>query len=278
MSVEEDVRTLTTTTDRAAAVEAALRLARARRPEAVAALGQALRDPKVLARLDDLADAHTKTRNVRTVLLEVAAHPLPEAEAPLVALADDAAFMAESDRLTPLLMALASLVPMDRPAVEVFRRTNGQGYFPMNLPLLVENGSPGALGLVEEMLLDGGVPVTRRRDCFRRALPPHRIRLGTLLTVERAFDRADEPTRQALAEAMFDYHPKEWFGPARVIPKLAPWTDASCEALEAALRLAAKVREGVKLEPALDGRIARAMTGMRKALEERRAEQAAPGG
>lgn len=98
---------LKSSTDREALERAATTLARSQGAGDLSILGQRLRDPEFLARLDDLSNL--KTRRLRVVLAALAEHPTPSAVALLLTLAEAPSFVAEGERKTFVLKLLAAI-------------------------------------------------------------------------------------------------------------------------------------------------------------------------
>ena len=132
---------------------------------------------------------------------------------------------------------------MSETVVEVFRQTSAEGYYNLNVRLLVKNGSPNALALFEDMIRDAGVPEERRTDGLHAAVLPHRAELLVLQTIDRLLSgQLEDKVAMGAIETVFDYRTREWFGPAKNPPTPPPWQSASDDALRFVLALADKVR------------------------------------
>jgi hypothetical protein len=142
---------------------------------------------------------------------------------------------------------------MSEAAANVFRDTNGGGYYNLNVVLLVYNGSPNALSLFEEMIRDNEIPEDQRVDALHAAVLPYRTELAVLQSMDRLFD-ADIPddVRRGVIETVFASETGQWFGPQRFPPTPPEWETATTEALEFALLLAGKItaRGGLSQPPA----------------------------
>jgi hypothetical protein len=229
---------------------AAVALAQGDDPRFLDALAPFLGDPSFLARLDDLSDPQTKLAHLRKVMSVLAKAPSPEVEAIGLSLADNEAFLAEEDRRLLILTTLAAVRPMSEAGSAVFEMANALGYFAINAPLLVKNGSPRALALFEEMMKDREVPADRRVDCLHTAVLPHRTDLPVLQMLDRLLSaRLEPPVATGVIESLFDYRAREWFGHHPPLPP--PLRSAPREVLEFYLQLGRKALEQPGLNPRL---------------------------
>jgi len=269
-STSAAVRVLEHSRDRAALEQAAVALASSKDPQAVAKLSEVLRRAEFLARLDDLATPAEKTRSLQKVLSTLADHPSRATEHLCLELVNDPVFLADDDRKIYLLPALAAVRPMSQEAVAVFRRTNGEGYYNLNVRLLVKNGSPRALALFEEMIRDDGVPVARRVDALHAAVLPYRTQLPVLQTLDRIL-AADLPAavRVGAVETVFDHRSREWFGPAKNPPEPPPWDTASQETLRFVLAMGEKATARGQLPPPLLTALSETMAQIRQIMAAR---------
>ena len=265
------VRALEDSRDRATLEQAAVALASSGDPDAVAKLGEFLRRAEFLARLDDLHSPADKTRSLQKVLLALADHPSVATERLCLMLAGDPVFLADDDRKIYLLPALAAVRPMSQEAVEVFRRTNGEGYYNLNVRLLVKNGSLRALALFEEMIRNDEVPAARRVDALHAAVLPYRTELATLQAVDRLLaGNLNDAVRVGAVETIFEHRSREWFGPKKNPPEPQPWESASSDALQFVLALAEKVRARGALPPPLLESVHQTVTLIREILAARK--------
>jgi hypothetical protein len=233
---------------------AATELAASDNPEALDVLGTFLRRAEFLARLDDVADPSEKTFHLRGVLRPLIERPSPEVARLCLQLANDPVFLADDDRKSFLLRALCGVTPMSADTVELFHRTNDEGYFAFNAPLLAANGSPRALELFAMMIEDPNSPLDERVDCLHVSILPHRIRLPILKMVSGLMARSLEPpVATAVIESVFDYR-VEWF---RTHPPAPPgWRTASEDVLRFLIDLSARAKAEpnvpLELEEAID--------------------------
>jgi len=266
----ERIAILQTSRDRGALEEAAVALAASYDSAALGALGEFLRKSEGLARLDSLSDPSWKTSHLARVLRALEEHPSPGTAELCLELVNDPVFLADDDRKIYLLPALAAVRPMSQEAVAVFRRTNGEGYYNLNVRLLVKNGSPRALALFEEMIRDDGVPVARRVDALHAAVLPYRTQLPVLQTLDRIL-AADLPAavRVGAVETVFDHRSREWFGPAKNPPEPPPWDTASQETLRFVLVMGEKATARGQLPPPLLTALSETMAQIRQIMAAR---------
>jgi hypothetical protein len=238
----DSVSVLETSHDREALERAAVALAASEAPEFLGRLYDFLHKSDALARLDDLSSPPWKTWHLSRVLGALERHP-SQATADLCRrLTYEPDFLADNDRKIYLLPALAAVQPMSAQAVEVLREANAEGYYNLNIILLVKNGGPLALGLFEEMIRDSSVPEERRIDGEHAAILPFRTQLAVLQSVDRLLnDDLEYDVQLGAIETVFDYRSREWFGPVREPPEPPPWESASSEALQFVLILAGKL-------------------------------------
>lgn len=178
-----------------------------------------LRNPKweFLAHLDDLSDPQLKISGMRQVLKAMEDSPSEVTSRICETLAWDADFLSDPDRKMFLLPALAAVRPMSGPAEAVFRSANGEGYFNFNGPLLVANGSPRALALFEDMVADASVRPADRVDMLHHAVLANRTEGPVVDACLRLLARGLEPeVETGVAETLYDYREKRWFGPGRL--------------------------------------------------------------
>jgi hypothetical protein len=215
-------------------------LASSDNPEALEILGTFLRRAEFLGRLDEPTGSGPTNRHLRAVLAPLIESPSPEVVRLCLALADDSFFSDDPDRKSFLLEALAGVTPMKAETVDVFRRSNDEGYYVFNAPLLVANGSPRALELFVTMMSDQTVPWERRADCLHMSILPYRTRLQTLEMASALLVRdLDEPIATAVIESVFDFQ-WQWFGTHS--PKPLPWRTAPDDVLRFVIELGTRAK------------------------------------
>jgi hypothetical protein len=229
---------LQSSTDGDALERAAIALAVSKKAAPIALLGQLLRDPSFLTRLDgaDPSKAH-----LSGVLQALAEHPTPQVIELFGSLAGDPAFGAGDERKIMLMELLAREKPMTEQTAAVFERSNEEGYFAFNARLLTENASPRALTLFETMMVDKDFPLDGRVECLHVSVLPRRTELSILQAADKILSRATERGIViGVIQSVFDFR-QDWFGIESGISGPPAWQTASADSLRFAAALAAKV-------------------------------------
>ncbi|GEM_PF-1665947 len=226
-----DLRILETATVRDSVAAAAMRVAAGGDAGALERLGKLLPDPAFLARLDDTTNPQLAFSNLDRVFSALAMHPSRATESVCLRVMSTTAFQMHSERVFFALPALEAVKPMSAAGAAQIAKTNAQGYYNANGPLLAANGSPRAMALLQAMFADRSHTVADRIDMSREALVPHRTAMATVRLVDTLTRRPDlEPELVvALAECLYDYRPNEWYGKRRVQPAAPPWKEATAE-------------------------------------------------
>ena len=125
---------------------------------------------------------------------------------------------------------------------EIFRSTSVDGFAEVNGPLLLQNESPLALKVFEEIITGDWIETYVKVDLLHRSVLPRRTRLPVLRTCAGLLERNVSPeVRPAIIETLFDYESRLWFGPAMYPPEPKPWDSATREALEFMIALATRL-------------------------------------
>jgi hypothetical protein len=239
--------------------------------EGVAALASHLARTAFLARLDALDQPQFKTLNLALVFEALERHPSDATRDLCISVANSSEFTSDPIRMNLLLPALAAVRPMTKGAAEVFRRANGEGYYPVNAPLLVRNGSPVALRLFEEMIQDRSVDPENRVDALRWSLLPYRTEYAVMAMCRRLLDGGLEPEVElGVIETLFDWQVKLWFGPVRVAPRPRPWHTASDEAVRMALQVADEAAQRPDLPDVTRAAVERSVAELDQLVSQRR--------
>jgi hypothetical protein len=243
---------LRSSTDGDALERAAITLAGSKKAASIALLGQLLRDPSFLKRLDGADPSKTHLSGVLQALAE---HPTPQVIELFASLAEDPAFVAGDERKIMLMELLARDKPMTQQTAAVFERSNEEGYFAFNARLLTENASPRALALFETMMLDKDTPVESRVECLHVSVLPHRTELPILQAADRIVSRASERDIViGVIESVFDFR-QTWFGIESGIAGSPAWKTAPADSLRFAAVLAAKVLQRRDLTVSLHNKV-----------------------
>lgn len=190
-----------------------------------------------LRRLDPGQPEQSDGEHLLRIFFMLTEHPNAATEALCVGLARNAEFVSVSWHLNPLLNALAAVRPTSAEAAVIFRETSHSGYVEVNGPLLARNASPNALAVLEAILADERLDVDERIEVAHRSLLAVRTDAAVVEMCARVLARRLDSSRVrlAIAESLFDYQPKPWFGVAMNQPTPPDWKLAD-EPVRAALR------------------------------------------
>jgi hypothetical protein len=240
--IDRHLLVLESSQDRDEVQASASALASSGNPAALVVLWRFLPEGEFLARLDDLGNPQLKFSGMRQVLKAMEENPSEVTGRICETLARDADFLSDPDRMIFLLPALAAVRPMSLPAEAVFRSANDEGYFNTTGPLLVANGSPRALSLFEEMIADSSKRAVDRVDMLHHSVLAHRTSGPVVAVCLRLLARGLEPEVEAgIAETLYGYQEKKWFGPARDAPVPPPWNLAETATLQSLLDAAKRL-------------------------------------
>ena len=232
--------------------EAACRIAASGAGGALGLLAAQLRTRDFLARLDAIDDPREAVNNIRRVFEALERNPSEFTAKLCVILANDPEFSMLPVRLNYLLPALAAVRPMGEAAAAVFRRTNGEGYYSLNAPLLARNGSAAALGVFEEMILGGTIADDDKVYLLHHSVVPARTDFPLLEMCARLVNgQLPAVVAEAVVESVFDYRERPWYGNALRPPRPPSWESASSESLRFAGRWAHELLERGGLPAAL---------------------------
>ncbi len=243
--VSKQVAALATQRDPARLEAAAVAVASSGNADAIQKLATHLGTRSFLRRLDpgqsgQSTGQSTGESDIDRLLHVFAAlteHPNAATEALCVSLARNAEFVSVPERLNPLLNALAAVRPMSKEGASIVRETSHAGYFAVNGPPLARNTSPLALAVLEELMSDESLDVQDRVAVAHRSLLPVRtnpavVEMCARVTASRS---VASTVQMAIAETLFDYQPRQWFGVAMNQPTPPPWSSAN-EAARSALK------------------------------------------
>ncbi|MEJ7712146.1 MAG: hypothetical protein WKF84_20370 [Pyrinomonadaceae bacterium] len=156
---ENPVQVLETSKDSKELMRAALALARGQQPTDHDALLKHLRTQSFLSRLDskdDYAAAAGKRLRISRVLEALGKNSSPSAHQTIVDLAQDRVFLEEDERVVALIESSTEVRPPP-PELVRFWDAHSQpddGFTPVTITTLVDNGTAPALGLLEKKMGD----------------------------------------------------------------------------------------------------------------------------
>ncbi|MFN0101274.1 MAG: hypothetical protein ACKV2U_04185 [Bryobacteraceae bacterium] len=232
---------------------AAVAIAVAGDAPSIAQLARRLGDAAFLRRLDPPTASSTPVVRVGRIFDALREHPSQAAEALCLALSNDAEFNSVLARRNGLLAVLAARKPLSATAAAVLRDSARNGFVETVGPLLARNRSARAMALLEELLAEDALPAPQRIYVAHAAIVPNRndrefVRLSARLIRRRGLAR---PVVYGIAESLFDYQPKAWFGASPDMPEPPPRSAASPEVRKLLRELAAELRVRQDLPPSL---------------------------
>jgi hypothetical protein len=239
--VERHARILNESDDRAALANSARALASSEDAVALHTLAAHLRQGAFLSRLDDLANPAADVDNLFEVFRALAEHPTSVTGKVCEALYLAPDFRENPSRINLLLVALSSVRPTTAAGAEVFRTSSLEEYAAVNGPLLVQNESPLALQVFEELMAGDSLDVETKVDIVHRSVLPRRTSLPVLRSCAALLERElPLEVKDGIVETLFDYQSRLWFGPTRNPPMPPAWELATTEALDFLIALAAR--------------------------------------
>jgi hypothetical protein len=219
---EESRRVLANSRDSRALVGAALSLARSQQQQDHADLVRWLASGESLRRLDSEADYSEIGRRIRIerVLGALIDNRVASARAAIVALTESAEFIAEPRRVDMLIRATAVVRPAPPSLVAFWNRFSqpDDGYTPLTIRAVLDNGSPPAITVFEQKMVDPQHEEDDKVEWLRSGVVAHRDDLPLLEGCERLLRgrRLSPPLEDHLIDVLFDYRPDEWYSEARV--------------------------------------------------------------
>jgi hypothetical protein len=268
--IRREIETLDISPDREAIADAAVALAGSADPEALVAMRERLARNDFLARLDDLANPQDSVFNLSSVFAALRQHPDPLTGELCVALANEPEFVAEPARLNYLLPALAAVRPMSEAAANLFRRTNHEGFYGVNAPLLAENGTPHALTVFQEMIETPLKDAANKVYVLHHSLVPRRTDLPLLETCAQLIGSGlERAVEMGVIESIFDYQERPWYGNIRRPPRPPSWESAPSETLRFALDAGKRIETRTDLRAGLNLAIANTVSVISRILAAR---------
>jgi hypothetical protein len=237
----------------------ALPLAKSAEPHDQQTLLRRLTDPQFLAQLDSDEDYENSGQGlaVGQVLEALSRNQAPSAKDALVSLTQAEVFTNQPAR-ADLLIRYSATVRPPPPALIRFWDAHSRpedGFTPLTIEALVVNGTPPALGLLEQKMADAGHDNATKTDWLRQDILPHRNDVELLRSCRRMLAGSmPAELRPALIEVLFDYRPDEWYPEHGVVA--APDRHLASAETKAELRLIAQFALAhVALESALKTKV-----------------------
>ncbi|MBM3786072.1 MAG: hypothetical protein FJW30_17060 [Acidobacteria bacterium] len=245
---------------------AACRIAADGTAGALGSLARQLRSREFLGRLDAIDDPREAVNNIRRIFGEFERNPSETSARVCVILGNDPEFTSLPVRLNFLLPALAAVRPMSDAAAAIFRRTNAEGYYALNAPLLTRNGSAAALGVFEELISSERIDDADKVYLLHHSIVPVRTGLPILELCVRLVNGPLSGLTAAVVESVFDYQERPWYGNALRPPRQPSWDAASVEALHYARRWANELLAGGTLPANLSDAVRNSETLIARAI------------
>jgi hypothetical protein len=202
---------------------AALTLARSDNSSDHDLLRESLGSAGFLGRLDSPGDYQASPRKrlrISRVLEGLSTNTAPSAYRVLAYLTHDRTFLMEDERIVALIEASARLRPPPPEFIAFWDRYSqpDDGFTPVTITALVDNGTEPALQLFEKKMADPGHEDDVKIAWMHSRILPHRNDLLLLETCERLLKGGlPERLRPDLVESLCDYRPGEWFRPATAV-------------------------------------------------------------
>lgn len=236
------------------------------------ALRDALCTEDFLLRLNTVEEyaGDTKRLRLRRIFDQLVQNQSPYAKETILALVKSPPYLKEGGRVDLLIMATAVVRPAPPELVAFWDKycQPEDGYTPLTIDALAENGSPPALELLERKFADPAHEDDFKQAWMRRSVFTHRNQAGMLATCGRLFEKGlPDHLRGDLVDVVFDYKPGEWYRPA-VSFNPPPWSSYSASARAQMRRLGDYVLKNLKLT----ARQKQAVEDTLKALEKTPAE------
>ena len=202
--------------------EAAATLAHSQSREDHLELLKHLQSEAFLLRLDsaEACRGSPKALNIRLVLEELSRGQPQPGHGTLVALTRSEAFLSEPARVDLLITACIPIRPAPTELIKFWDAhcLPQDGYDNLTIEALVNNGSAPAIGLLTDKLKDARFEDEEKINWMRSSIMTQRNDAILLGACEELVQRGlSESLRLALAEALFDYKPYDWFTPATVL-------------------------------------------------------------
>jgi hypothetical protein len=260
---EDPIKALGTSEDPKHLTRAAAQLAKSSQPSDHRALLQALNSEKFLLQLNAeeeyAGDPHRlRIRRILEVLEENSA---PVAWDTILKLTKSQEFTKEAGRVD-LLIQITAIIRPAPPELVVFWDQHSQpedGFTPLTITALVENGSTPALELFERKMLDPGHEAEEKIIYFRSDVLTHRNSEAVIRSCERLLKGPlQEDLKVELIDALFDYKPAEWYTPGDFYnpPPLPSYSNAARQELQ---KLGQYLLQNVKLTKTRESSVRRTL-------------------
>jgi hypothetical protein len=183
------------------------------------ALRGALNSEVFLLKLNTEAeyDSDPNRLRLRHIMDQLENNQAPVARETILALINSPGYLKSGGRIDLLIQASAVVRPATPDLVAFWDKycQPEDGFTPLTIEALTENGSKPALELLERKFTDPAHENDFKQSWMRSSILTHRNDTGLLQTCERMLAGGmPEELRGDLVDVLFDYKPGEWYRPA----------------------------------------------------------------
>lgn len=195
----------------------ACQLARSTRNDELSKLAQWLADPAFYAKLDSEEEYEGPCERLRIAgILQILAESLtPISHKILLELTKSLPYLGHRARIDLLIQALVLIKPAPQESVQFWDKycQPEDGFTPITIRALLDNGSEPAVNLFYKKMLEKGFPETEREFWLTALVLEHRNDLPLLMICKRLLGSVlEEKYRLMLIDVLFDYLPDKWYG------------------------------------------------------------------
>ncbi len=216
---DEPVKVLQTSDDPKALLRAGALIAAGDRITEHDALLKAMRSEAFLLKLNSQEEYNgdPDRLRVRRIMDALVRNQAPVARETILALINSPVFMKDGGRVDLLIQASAVVRPAPAELVAFWDKhcQPEDGFTPLTIEALTENGSKPALELLERKFADPSHENDFKQSWMRSSILTHRNQASLLLTCEAMLAGGmPEELHGDLVDVLFDYKPQEWYRPA----------------------------------------------------------------
>lgn len=201
---------------------AARALAQSRDPQDHAGLRAALGDTDFLEALEtkDEDNEFEEPLAVELVLEDLANNEAPESHALIASLTQNPTFTRDAQRVEALIKACASVRPAPPEVIAFWDKFCKEldGFTPVTIRAILDNASDPALELFERKMVGDEHGDIYKLGWIYNAIVPRRNDLAILQSCQRLLTgNLAAELKPALVDGLFDYRPREWYHPERIV-------------------------------------------------------------
>lgn len=216
---DEPVKVLQTSDDPKALLRAGALIAAGDRMTEHDALLKAMRSEAFLLKLNSQEEYNgdPDRLRVRRIMDALVRNQAPVARETILALIKSPVFTKDGSRVDLLIEASAVVRPAPAELVTFWDKhcQPEDGFTPLTIEALTENGSKPALELLEQKFADPAHENDFKQSWMRSSILTHRNQASLLTTCEAMLAGGmPEELHGDLVDVLFDYKPQEWYRPA----------------------------------------------------------------